>query len=302
MKLLLSLLFIIQTVSAQFYDRPVSPNFLIRWGFQELCDFHFDTRYIWPTPATDNKPVSFNAADVKPGDMVFVRDAEYYFKHKHPHIKVPYFILTHGEFLDKFESTYFKYLNDEKILGWFTIHPCDIEHERVFPLPLGIVQYKDLYDRRDEADANFKMLRNLEKKRLLCMNFTDWRNPKRKMIRDLFIDKPYCKSGQACTFKQYIKETAESKFVVSPPGLGPDCYRVWEAFLVGTIPIVEHSHLDFMYEGLPVLFIDDWQEVTEEFLHKKYEEITSKTYNPERLSMEYWIEYIKTIRAAIFPQ
>ena len=79
-----------------------------------------------------------------------------------------------------------------------------------------------------------------------------------------------------CRFNQYIKETAEHKFQLSPPGLGPDCYRVWESLLVGTIPIVEHSYFDWMYEGLPVLFIDKWEEVTPEFLEQKYREFHSE--------------------------
>ena len=71
--------------------------------------------------------------------------------------------------------------------------------------------------------------------------------------------------------------------------------------LVGTIPIIKHSHLDYLYEGFPVLYIDEWDEVTEEFLNQKYAEITSRKYDPTRLYMEYWIEYIREIRARFFP-
>ena len=163
------------------------------------------------------------------------------------------------------------------------------------------MQYKEIFDKREDTHIHFLRFRKQEKKKLLYMNFIDWHMPKRTRIQEYFKDKPFCTSGQKCPFKQYIKEAAAHKFILSPPGLGPDCYRVWESLLIGTIPIVEHSHLDYMYEGLPVLFIDNWEEVTEDFLQKKYTEITSRSYNPERLYMEYWIDYIKHIRKQLFP-
>jgi len=272
-----------------------SDNFVIRWAFQELCNHSFDPRKIWPTPGK----TTFNPASVKAGEMIFVRDAPYFFKHLHPKIKVPYFILTHGEYLDTFQDSYFKYVREKNVLGWFTIHPPERRHEKVFPIPLGIIQYNDLYEKRGEAHRHFLKYRKAKRDKLLYMNFTDWRNPERKRIRDLFLTKHFCDNGFPCRFTQYSKETAQHKFIVSPPGLGPDCYRVYESLLVGTIPIVQHSYLDYMYEGLPVLFINEWEEVTEEFLEAKYKEMTSRKYNPEKLYMEYWVSYIAHIRNRI---
>jgi hypothetical protein len=148
--------------------------------------------------------------------------------------------------------------------------------------------------------AKFLRHRRTEKKKLLYFNCTDWRNPERKRIRELFLAKPFCDHSAQCPFEKYIKDTAEHKFSVAPPGLGPDLYRVYECLLVGTIPVVQHSPMDFMYEGLPVLFINDWNEVTEEFLHNEYARMRAKKYNPERLYMEYWIEYIASIRKRLW--
>ncbi len=285
-----------------FFPSP-SDNFVIRWAFQAQCDFVFDPRTIWPTPAKRRGPVSFDPDKVQPGNMIFVRDAPHFFKTMHKHIKVPYFIMTHGEYLDMFQKWFHKYLdNNPQILGWFTIHPCKKFHERVFPLPLGIIQYNDLYDKRVAVHKQYLKYRKSKKEKLLYMNFTDWRNPARKRIRNFFLEKSYCHNGGKCRFNQYIRETAEHKFSISPPGLGPDLYRIYESLLVGTIPIVQHSYLDWFYEGLPVLFIDRWEEVTEEFLQQKYAEITSKKYDPEKLYMDYWIEYIQRTRDCLFVQ
>lgn len=278
-----------------------SNNFVIRWAFQDLCDFVYDPRTNpWPTPTNTGKTPTFNPAEVKPGDMIFVRDALWFFRTEGKKITVPYFILTAGEYLDSFKEDYFRYLDNPLILGWFTVHPHKKQHERVFAIPLGILQYHDLYTKRAEAHKKFLNYRKAKKKKLLYMNITDWRNPARKKIRELFKDKPFCSCGDFGPFERYLKETAEHKFSIAPPGLGPDLYRIYECLLVGTIPIVQHSYMDWLYEGLPILFVDDWEAITREYLEQQYAQLTARKYNPEKLYMEYWIDYIATTRERLF--
>ena len=184
---------IIDTDNDLFMDAP-SHNFVIRWAFQELCDFVYDPRHDpWPSERVNGKTPTFNPDEVKPGDMIFVRDATWFFKTEGRRIQVPYFILTSGEYLDTFKEDYFKYLDKyPNILGWFTIHPHKKQHERVFPLPLGIIQFNDLYTKREEVHAKFLRYRRTEKQKLLYFNCTDWRNPERKRIRELFGAKSFC--------------------------------------------------------------------------------------------------------------
>jgi hypothetical protein len=77
----------------------------------------------------------------------------------------------------------------------------------------------------------------------------------------------------------------EYKYVISPFGNGLDCHRTWEALLLGCIPIVKKSELDTMYEGLPVLIVNEWSDVTQELLNTFV-----PTYkNIHKLHMPYWI-------------
>lgn len=39
--------------------------------------------------------------------------------------------------------------------------------------------------------------------------------------------------------------------------------KAWEALMVGTIPIIQHSTLDDAYSRLPVMFVHDWSEIFE---------------------------------------
>lgn len=80
---------------------------------------------------------------------------------------------------------------------------------------------------------------------------------------------------------------AASKFVFSPRGNGIDCHRTCEALYLGAIPIVKTSFLDLIYEGLPVLIVQNWDEVDEDFLKKAYHNVKSQRANLERLDASY---------------
>ena len=41
-----------------------------------------------------------------------------------------------------------------------------------------------------------------------------------------------------------------------------DCHRTWEALLCGCIPIVRSSVFRELFDGLPVLIVDKWEDVT----------------------------------------
>jgi hypothetical protein len=65
------------------------------------------------------------------------------------------------------------------------------------------------------------------------------------------------------TPRQYRKLVSQSKYVISPPGNGPDCHRTWEALYLGATPIVKRSHWPFNKYKLPVAIVDSWDEIAE---------------------------------------
>ena len=296
-----------------------SDNFINRWGFQEMCDHVFDTRTGIQDQATTTEPggVTFNPADVKPGDLIFVRKIDLFMATMHDQIPYPYIMVTHGDFLDTCKDSDIDYLDSEKIIAWFAIHPTKRAHPKYHPIPLGVLQKRTIWDERFCYNQLFKELRAKPKSKLMSVTFDDDRNPERAEVLNIFRRKNLCfipdKLGP---FLDYLEEMASSKFTPSPRGWGPDCYRTWEALLVGSIPIVKRgqcdvmeiarsllrscpcydAQLDRLFEDLPILVIDDWEEITEEFLNKKYEEITSKTYDLRMLYMEFWHEKILAVQ------
>jgi hypothetical protein len=83
--------------------------------------------------------------------------------------------------------------------------------------------------------------------------------------------------------EQSWKNMIKYKYVVSPHGNGLDCHRTWEALALGCIPIVKTSPLDPMFEGLPVLIVNDWKDITKELLDSY-----NPTGTPEKLTLSYW--------------
>jgi len=81
------------------------------------------------------------------------------------------------------------------------------------------------------------------------------------------------------------------KYVISPLGNGLDCHRTWEAIILGCIPIVKTSVLDPLYEGLPVLIVNKWTDVTKELL----DNYKPNYNNIEKIKIQYWIDKFRRI-------
>ena len=81
--------------------------------------------------------------------------------------------------------------------------------------------------------------------------------------------------------------------VISPKGNGIDCHRTWECLYLGVIPIVEKStHMSY-FNDLPILFVDNYNDISIEYLNQIYIEFQHKSFNLDKLSLSYWKHKIK---------
>jgi hypothetical protein len=101
----------------------------------------------------------------------------------------------------------------------------------------------------------------------------------------------------------YAKELRRSKFILSPYGLGIDCYRHWEAITMGTIPVIEHlnrTETDGWFrtlQDLPVALIDSYDNLTPLWLENEYRRIMSRpptSHKFEKLTSNWWINLIQS--------
>lgn len=84
-------------------------------------------------------------------------------------------------------------------------------------------------------------------------------------------------------------------FVISPRGYGKDCHRTWEALTLGCAVIVSKDHhLRPLYDDLPVIQLEEWEQVTAENLVRWQGELSSKwhTFRWEKLRGQFWLDAV----------
>jgi len=91
---------------------------------------------------------------------------------------------------------------------------------------------------------------------------------------------------------EYWQRTSEYAFVVSPFGNGYDCIRTFEALCLGCIVIMKKCFLLELYHDLPVMFVDNWEDINQEILTNILKEFKTRTFNMEKLKMKYWTDLI----------
>lgn len=256
--------------------------------FRGIADHIFDERH-----------ETFDAQIVGLGDIVFVKTdyLERFVALYHAGIKYPYILVTHNsdgvapgpcEFL----------LEDPKIVAWFAQN-ITVHHEKLHPIPIGIANA--CWPHGNQRVFSYVMQqKNFVRDYLLYLNFQiNTYFAERSQVYSLFANQPYCVVVPPNKRLQpYLEDLARSKFVLSPRGNGPDCHRTWEALYLGAIPVVRSLALDPLYDDLPVLIVQDWREISKEFLEKAYLSFVSRTYRMEKIYGEYWKDLIFSYKSA----
>jgi hypothetical protein len=89
-------------------------------------------------------------------------------------------------------------------------------------------------------------------------------------------------------YENYLDNIYNHPFVICPQGNGIDTHRTWECLYMKTIPIEKRNINNQFYTDLPILFVDDWEEITERFLHDQFMAMAEKKWNMEKLNFSYW--------------
>jgi hypothetical protein len=247
--------------------------------FRAFCDHVFDEA----TPFIDIDAI-------RPGDTVFLvaNMVSYFFKAIYPHIKHPFVIVTHNRdnsLPGKFDA----YLKDKKIIAWFAVH-LDRSHPKLYAIPIGI-QNRYWPHGKPEIFDEFAA-QPIEKTILLLASCLSPTHPSRKQIYDHFRQMSYCSFMESKPLEEYLSDLRKSKFVISPRGYGIDCHRTWEALYMGAIPLVPSTTINSVYADLPVVIVNDWTVITQEYLEETWIEYSNKSFRMEKLYADYWLDLI----------
>lgn len=263
-------LFILITAFIQASQTLISP-----YGLFTLSDFVFYRI----------KNYDFNPKDTFEGAIICAKtkDLDVFFTEYHPKIKHRYVLITQDDQLSP--GKYSNYLDDPKIIAWFGRNPSMPNTDKFYALPIGMNCYSKKQMKNIDVCHRLSKIQT-KKEHLFYLNIDEKKS--RGNIKRIFQDQPYCTNSSRKPFQEYLMDLKKSRFVLSPPGHGIDCYRTWEAILMGSIPIVLSSFMDPLFEKLPVLIVKDWSEINEIFLNSKYKEISEKQTNMDKLYLDYW--------------
>jgi hypothetical protein len=91
----------------------------------------------------------------------------------------------------------------------------------------------------------------------------------------------------------FLDEMTSHRFVLCPPGNGIDTHRLWEALYSRTIPVALAHYATDSFRDLPILFVEDFRELTRGFLAREYQRITSSKWNWQKLFLPWWLDRIR---------
>ncbi len=261
---------------------PIAP-FISGDTFRAHCDFAYDeiSKSLQPETVPAKSTIFVN------GDILGE-----FLELVHPKILNPYILVVHNTDW-MIPGRYKSYLDDPKILVLFTQNPDGTVHPKLHLLPIGI-ENRHWNPKNRELLQETKKL-ELEKKFLLYSNFNRETFPsERTEVLNRFASAPFVYTSVRKPYPEFVRDLAFSKFVLSPRGNGLDCHRTWEALYAGAYPVVRSSPLDPLFEGLPVVIVQNWEEVTESFLQQKFEEFSQRSdWQWGKIYIEYYLKQIQ---------
>jgi hypothetical protein len=259
--------------------------------FEKLCDYSFDIgNYVngdHGRPKYNGKDTDLITTEIRDINylkakvlFVYGHDLPIFMENLH-RITNPLKIVSHNSDLGIKES--YKSGITDTIIEWYGQNN-HIQHERVFSLPIGIANSKYAHG---NLPLLVEVMCNNTKTQLVYKNFDISTNIRERSIVDAITNKHNIHMAQKTNIHNYWNQLSNSIFTISPHGNGIDCHRIWECLYFGTVPIVENHPALEHFKHLPILFIDNWDTVTLDFLTKNVNN-WDKNYDLDMLKLSYW--------------
>ena len=264
--------------------------------FQSLCNigFYTDTNSIIQD---QNKALNQNihkisdicVEDIKKYKIIFVYT---HFAHDFMHKFLDYLdnvtIVTHNS--DHcINDEHLQYLDHNNINKWFCQNR-EISHPKLFSIPIGIANSQWPHGNQDVIKSIKE--NNTVKTNLVYKNFQVDTNHGERALCNHITNNNGILMNNNTSQEEYWNNIKKSLFVISPPGNGIDCHRIWECLYLQSVPIVKYHEALSQFTHLPILFINDWNKVTVDFLKSKIQDYINIDFNIPDLTLKYWKERI----------
>ena len=140
--------------------------------------------------------------------------------------------------------------------------------DKVIPAPYGVQRRMNQSDDRIEKLIDSMEYVPSNPRGLLYVSHNESSNAKRLGIKSLFYDKDWAEvNEQRVPYNVFLYNLSSSKFMICPVGNAIDCHRNWEVIYMRRVPVMTRDpYLEELYKDYPVLFVDDYSQVTKELL------------------------------------
>lgn len=116
----------------------------------------------------------------------------------------------------------------------------------------------------------------------------------REPLRHALSQSPYGFPFKRLSPIAYRREVLKSKFVLSPPGNGPDCHRTWEAIYLGAVPVLLEGYIaSELAQDLPLITVRDYApflRLSKSSLQSLYLEVRRKS--SRKAMMSHWVHEV----------
>ncbi len=291
-------------------------EFICSRGILKSCDIHSSTPI-----SSIRQLINYDFSTLKRGSSIYVCASaiSHFVQVIAPQITCNY-ILVSGDCDETVPNDLFasndhfkKFINSPNLIHWFSQNCVELSHPKLSQIPIGLdyhtmserdhewgnkttplnqekllktvaLKAKPLNQRIPKAYANFQFLMT-----------TKFGSDRVDAVNNVPKDLVHYEPTKIKRLNTWV-EQSKYAFVISPHGNGLDCHRTWEALVLGCIPIVKTSPLNPLFEGLPVLIVNDWSDVTQELLDSTIQNYSTKEFNLEKLKLNYWIKKINSYK------
>ena len=287
----------------KFFFQIKNTKFVSSRGILNSANIHNKVQY------ANRKLISFEKiAKIKPNSSIYLcSDALINFSKKMiDKIKIPFILVSGNCDLEISpntigENNFYRILNNKFLQKWFAQN-LTFENKKLINLPLGLDYHsrfegnnvfgKDKilpFEQEKILINTFINSPNINERRFLA--YSNWHfllSDERKLCLQK-IDKSICFFQNTRSYREITwKKESEFVFVLCPQGSGMDTHRTWEAIILGCIPIIKRDGVSNLFNKLPAIIINDWNEISINYLRDEYEKIINKKFDFSSLFLNYW--------------
>lgn len=268
-------------LTLQLWGAEFEYPYLSRHAWQAFCDFRL----------TESE--SFDPSLVQEGDILFVDPSrlQSFTETYLPKIDKRFILISVPGERSLVPEKHEALLASEKMFAWFLPNPPQDFHDKLIAIPMSL-RKTDEFQMDSLYMIHWIRVSLSQKKEGSHVHFSFY-DSFRSSNKHLFSSSFVTTEKRRQKYAQHLQQLSGSLFVIVPEEKGLDSPETWEALLMGCFPVIKRGPSEGLYEELPVVFIDDWSEVTRELLEAKYEEWKGGSWPRERLYAPYWFQKVR---------